>query len=176
MGAPVPGEWLTAFGKLVLWALLVAGDDARFLAEIGRMKAAFREAFAAEDGFDARSALLRYISATHERFGTQRLRRAIVAATTEEDEAKMTTVLEKFWQEGAMKARAEVLLDQLTAKLGPVPAKARAQVMAADEATLRRWSLRVLTETTLAGVLDAPKPKPARKAAPAAKHARASRA
>ena len=174
----IADEWLTAFGKLVLWALSVAGDDARFMAEIGRMKAALRESLAAEDGFDALGALLRYISATHQRFSSREFKQAIVAATAEEDEEKMTTVLEKIWQEVAnsIKARAEMLLELLAAKLGPVPAKTRAQVMAADEATLRRWSLRVLTETTLAGVLDAPKPKRARKAAPAARHARAGRA
>jgi hypothetical protein len=42
--------WLTAFGKLVLWALSIAGDDPRFLAEIDRMQGAIAEALAAPDG------------------------------------------------------------------------------------------------------------------------------
>ena len=75
-----------------------------------------------------------------------------------------------------MEGRAKTLLEQLAAKFGSVPAEAMARVTTADEATLARWSLRLLTETTLGSVLDSAKAKPARKAAPGGKHARVSRA
>jgi hypothetical protein len=65
-----------------------------------------------------------------------------------------------------------MLLEQFAAKFGPVPDAVRARVAAADEATFRRWSLRVLTETTLAGVLRNPKPKAPKKAAHRGKLAR----
>src|SRR5215468_4734362 len=76
----IAGEWLTAFGRLVLWALSVAGDDARFLAEVGRMQGAIHEALAAPDGYEALGVLLRYISVTHERIGPQRFKEALTAA------------------------------------------------------------------------------------------------
>jgi hypothetical protein len=167
----IADEWLTAFGRLVLWALSVAGDDARFLAEIGRMAGAIHEALAAPDGYEALGALLRYISATHERLGPRRFTEALTAAAGKDEEKAIMTLLEQFEQQG----RVKVLLEQLAAKFGPVPDEASARVMAASDATLRRWSLRVLTETTLARVLDSPKPRAPKKPAPGGKHVRATR-
>jgi hypothetical protein len=171
----IAGEWLTAFGRLVLWALSVAGDDARFLAEIGQMAGAIHEALAAPDGYEALGALLRYISATHERLGPRRFTEALTAAAGKDEEKIIMTLLEQLEHKGSVEGRARMLLEQLAAKFGPVPDEVRARVMAADEATFRRWTLRVLTETTLAGVLDSPKPKAQKKAAPGGKPARASR-
>lgn len=154
----IADKWLTAFGKLVLWALSVADDDDRFIDEIGRMKDTVHEILGAADGYEVLGAILRYISSTHERIGTERFRYALTSATAEKDRNKVMTLLEKFWQEGAIKGRAEgqaqMLLDQLAARFGPVPADVRARVSAANEATLRRWSIRVLTAATMAGVLD----------------------
>jgi predicted transposase YdaD len=176
----IADDWLTAFGRLVLWALSVAGDDARFLAEIGQMKDAIAGALAAPDGYEALSTLLRYISLTHERLGTKRVEKALTAVVGKDEQRVIMSMLEMFEEKGRVKGRVEgrakMLLDQLSAKFGPTPAEAKARVMDADEATLRRWSLRLLTEDTLASVLDSAKPKPARKATPGGKHARASRA
>ena len=184
----IADEWLTAFGRLVLWALSVAGDDARFLAEIGQMKDAIAGALAADGGYEALGVLLRYVSVTHERLGTQRFEKALTAAAGKDEEKVIMNLLEQFRLEGEQRGerkgrvegrvegRAKMLLEQLSAKFGPVPAQATARVMGADEATLGRWSLRLLTETTLAAVLDSAKAKPVRKAAPGGKHARASRA
>jgi hypothetical protein len=46
-----------------------------------------------------------------------------------------------------------VLLEQLRARFGPVPAKVSAKVQAADAATLSRWAVRVLTAPSLKDVL-----------------------
>ncbi len=71
-----------------------------------------------------------------------------------------------------------MLLAQLAARFGPVPAEAKARVMAASEAALARWSLRVLTASTLTGVLGGPAksataPKPPARRPAARKGARA---
>ncbi len=71
-----------------------------------------------------------------------------------------------YWRN---EGRAATLLAQLKARFGPVPAEAKARVLAASEATLARWALRVLTAPTLEAVLDG---RP-RKAAPARARARA---
>lgn len=164
-------EWLTDFGKVVLWALSVAEDDARFLAEIGRMQSAMAKAFAASDGREALRALLEYIAATHQRLGRVRLADTLLASAGKDEEKVLMGFLDEIRQEG----RAEILLDQLAARFGAVPEETKARIAAANEATLRRWSVRVLTESTLEAVLDNPPPKRTKKAAPATKQARASR-
>ena len=114
--------------------------------------------------------LLRYISATHERLGAKRVEKALTAAVGKDEEKVIMGFMEQLMEEGRVEGRVEgrarTLLELLAAKFGPVPAEARARVMAADEARLVRWSLRVLTETTLASVLDSAKAKPAKRAAP----------
>jgi hypothetical protein len=64
-------------------------------------------------------------------------------------------------QEGRVEGRAKTLLEQLRARFGPVPADVKAEILAAPEATLARWSLRVLTEPTLDSVLRTRTRKPA---------------
>ena len=97
------------------------------------------------------------------------------------DKEKIMGFMDELREEGERQGRqagsANILLGQLTARFGPVPAGARARIQAADEATLTRWSIRVLSESTLAAVLDnAPerRPRPAKKAARGGKAARAS--
>jgi hypothetical protein len=66
---------------------------------------------------------------------------------------------------GRKAERAEVLLEQIQARFGAVPADARARIQAADAADLGRWVLRVLTASSLAEVFatTASKAAPARK-------------
>lgn len=80
--------------------------------------------------------------------------------------------------EGRVEGRAQMLLDQLAARFGRVPAAVKARITAADEATLTRWSLRVLTAPTLSAVLDEPtrKARTAKKTTPARKRTRTARA
>lgn len=172
----IADEWLTAFGKLVLWALSVAGDDARFLAEIGRMQEAVARAHAAPDGYEALRAIFVYISATHQRLGKKQIVDELKAAVGKDREKVIMSLLDELRQEGELRGRqagrAISLLDQLAVRFGSVPADAQVRIQAADEATLKRWSIRVLTESTLDAVLDrapAKRARPARKAASASK-------
>jgi len=63
------------------------------------------------------------------------------------------TILEELEQRGERKGRVEgrarTLLDLLAARFGSVPASAKARILAADEPTLARWSLRVLSSTAV---------------------------
>lgn len=69
-----------------------------------------------------------------------------------------------------------ILLKQLAARFGAVPAKLRERIQAADSATLYSWAVRVLTAPTAEAVLDqgAAPASPRRRAAPR-KRARAAR-
>lgn len=67
-----------------------------------------------------------------------------------------------------------LLLEQLAARFGKVPAAMRARIEEADEKVISTWAMRVLTAKTLAEVLDedaAPPPK----ARPAVRSARRRR-
>lgn len=68
-----------------------------------------------------------------------------------------------------VEGRAEALLELLAARFGRVPAEAKARILAANGATLSRWSIRVLTAPTLAAVLRSSNGKTAKKAASAAR-------
>jgi hypothetical protein len=71
------------------------------------------------------------------------------------------TWLDEIELKGRKAGRAEALLEQLEARFGTVPAKARARIQAAEAPELARWSLRVLTATSLSEVFAT-----ARKAGP----------
>lgn len=149
-------EMLTAFGRLVLWALSIAGDDARFLAEIDRMRDAIAAALDAPDAHDALCALLRYLSTTHQRLGTNRIGNLLKTTAEERQEKVIMDALDDLRDEG----RAQMLLKQLTARFGPVPADAKAQILAARQPALDRWALRVLTAPSLQAVLAPSKARP----------------
>jgi hypothetical protein len=165
---------LTALGQVVLWCLSVAGDDARLEREIGRIGRALDAVLAAKDAVAALTALLRYLPATHASVGAPKMVRLLENAASAGQKKVVVDVLDVFRKEGReegkregraegkregraegkREGRAKTLLEQLAARFGPVPAEAKAKVLAAKEATLARWSLRVLTAPTLAAVLD----------------------
>ena len=68
---------------------------------------------------------------------------------------------------GYRKAREGVLLAQLAARFGKVPASAKTRIHEADDATLAAWAVEVLTAETLERVFEqgaapaAPKPRAA---------------
>lgn len=64
---------MTALGQVVLWCPSVADDDARLQREITRIAAALDEVLRAPDGLAALEALLRYLVATHGRFGAKKV-------------------------------------------------------------------------------------------------------
>jgi predicted transposase YdaD len=181
-------EMLTAFGKVVLWALSVAGNDQRFLAEIDRMADAINAALDAPDAHDALFVLLQYLVATHARLGAKRIGNLLQTRAAKRQERAIMDVLDELRQEGREEGReegqrigerigrAQLLLRQLTARFGPVPKATRAQILAAKEAALDRWALRVLTAPSLQAVLAASTPRAKKKTAPARRATRPARA
>lgn len=73
-------------------------------------------------------------------------------------------------REGRREGGARLLLRQLAARFGAVPAETKARVLEATGPMLSRWSIRVLTADTLDDVFSgSTKPKAARKAAASAR-------
>jgi hypothetical protein len=155
------------------------------------------------DVHDALFALLQYLVATHARLGAKRIGNLLKTRAAKRQEKAIMDVLDELRQEGReegerigkrigkrigerigerrgerngeRKGRARMLLELLTARFGPVPAEAKAQILAAKEPALARWSLRVLTEPSLQAVLGATMTR-AKKAAPARRATRSARA
>jgi hypothetical protein len=72
-----------------------------------------------------------------------------VSAAEPRQKKVIMSMLDEWRDEG----RAQMLLKQLTARFGPVPAEVEALVLAAKQPTLDRWALRVLTAPSLQAVL-----------------------
>ncbi|MBK8254599.1 MAG: hypothetical protein IPK82_18265 [Polyangiaceae bacterium] len=136
---------LTTLGRVALWAMEVANDDDRVLAEIGRLTALLSEITNQPDSVAALGALLRYILATHERLDRSVLKTALSSALEPPIGDQVVTVYEQLIMEG----RATMLLDLLAAKFGPIPAASKDRVQNASNQELVAWGVRVLTATTL---------------------------
>jgi predicted transposase YdaD len=176
---------LTALGQVALWCLSVADDDARLEREIKRIARALDEVLRAPDGLAALEVLLRYLVATHGRFSAKKVVKLLEnAAGAPAQEAMMDFFEEielrgerrgerKGERKGRVEGRARTLLELLAVRFGPVPSAAKAQILAANEATLIRWTERVLTAPTLEKVIaeERARATPARKPA-ASKRAR----
>ena len=188
---------LTDLGRIVLFCLSVAGDDERLKQEIDSLTAELNALSAAPSDLDALLAVLRYLVLTHPSLGEDKIAKLVKkTATKGKKEIAMDRFdawIERMKDEGKRAGRAEgeregraageragraaTLLELLAARFGAVPAKAKARVLAADEKTLSRWSLRVLTAPTLAEVLDEGEPgKRAKKAAASGGRAAGKRA
>jgi hypothetical protein len=160
---------LTALGRVVLWCLSVAGDRKRLEAEIDGMVAELNALFAAPAGIDALIAVLRYLVATHPKLSAAKITKMLETTARKGQKEVTMDVLDELKREGRVQGRREgraegraegrvegaarVLLAQLSARFGAVPADVRERILAATEPMLTRWSLRVLTAPTLAAVL-----------------------
>ncbi|MET8774317.1 Rpn family recombination-promoting nuclease/putative transposase [Nocardia sp. NPDC004654] len=61
----------------------------------------------------------------------------------------IVTTAERLRAEGRAEGRANALIDLLTSKFGPIPARIADTIHAADPTQVRTWTVRVLTATTL---------------------------
>jgi hypothetical protein len=148
---------LTALGRLVLWCLSVAGDDARLEQEITHMAEALDEVLRAPSGLAALEALLRYLVATHTRLNVEKVGRILEKAAGPRAQEVIVTVLDEIERRGERRGRTEgrarTLLELLAGRFGPVLAEVSERILAADEATLTTWTGRLLSASTLDEVL-----------------------
>jgi len=126
------------------------------------MRDAIVAAVKAPDGHAALEVLMQYLVATHARLRAPKIGELLRKAAGPEAQEDIVDFREQFKHEGriegklegSLTTRVEVLLDLLAARFGNVPAAAKTRVRAADEKTLSKWTLRVLTAETVADVLD----------------------
>jgi predicted transposase YdaD len=183
-------EALTALGRVVLWSLSIAYDDERLAKEIDQLAEELNALLAAPDEIDAALAVLRYLVATHVGLSAPKIAKLLAkTARKGHKEVNMDVLYElkreghdegkrEGLAEGKREGGARMLLKLLAARFGRVPAEAKAQILAATEPMLARWSLRVLSAPTLDAVLRgaaarAPKNASSARRPPARKPARA---
>jgi hypothetical protein len=124
--------------------------------------------------------VLRYLVATHVRLGPHRVANLLATTARKGQKVVDMDVLDELKREGRAEGdregRARMLLELLAARFGPVPAAAKAQVLAASARTITRWSLRLLSAPNLAAVLGETATGAAKKATPSRRPAARKRA
>ncbi|MFT3766212.1 MAG: hypothetical protein QM820_11970 [Minicystis sp.] len=121
--------------------------------------------------------IVEYLAATHPNMAVVDIIKLLEDTARKGEKEIKVSVLDQLRQEGREEGRREggarLLLAQLAARFGAVPAKAKARVLAADDPMLSAWAIRMLTAPTLVdAIADAPprkRSKPAKKLAPPAK-------
>ncbi|MCC6559528.1 MAG: hypothetical protein IT372_41960, partial [Polyangiaceae bacterium] len=150
-------EALTAMGKVALWCMSVAGDDARMEREIERIGAALLEVIRAPNGLAALEVVLRYLVATHRRLDVTKVGKLLEKAAGPQAEEAIVTWIDEIERRGERRGKregqAEMLLRLMAARFGPVPDEVAGRVEAGSEAELGRWALRVLTAQSPADVI-----------------------
>ncbi len=153
---------VTALAKLVLGCLRHARRMPGMLGDAGHWQQTLWEAKAAPHGIHALGVVLRYMFDVSDARDANQIQRFFALAgepaITEECVTLTERLIEKGLKkgrvEGRVEGRAATLLTQLHAKFGKVSARTSARVKAADEPTLDRWTVRILTATTIAETLD----------------------
>lgn len=98
--------------------------------------------------------LLRYALATHRSMSVERASKLFEVGTGPTARKIVSTALDDWKLKAERKGHAKVLVEILAQRFSRMLREVRARVMAADQATLERWTTRVLTAPTLEAVLD----------------------
>jgi hypothetical protein len=112
----------------------------------------------APDGLAALEPLLRYLVSTHRRLSVKKVGKLLEKAAGPRTREGIVTVLDEIElrgeRRGERKGRVKSLLQLVEARFKAVPPDVAARIEAADEATLTRWTVRVLTAPTPEDVID----------------------
>lgn len=166
-------EALTTIGKLALELMKAAGDDAELGRALVRVTSLLDELLGSPDGRTALGVLMRYIAATHQNLKAEKLGELFEKAMGPRGKEAIVTFIDEIElrgeargeargkakgkregkREGKIEGKREALLELLAARFGRVPAHLQARVRGADEATVGRWTVRVLTAATAVEVL-----------------------
>jgi len=98
--------------------------------------------------------LLRYLVTTHRRLSVKKVSKLLEKAAGPRTREGIVTVLDEIELRGERKGRVKSLLQLLEARFGAVTPDVTVCIEAADEATLARWTVRVLTAPTPEDVID----------------------
>lgn len=150
----------SAFAQLALWLLRGSRDPERLLNELPRWAKAFSRAAQARTSGHSLHQLLRYVAHVCEDLHFERFCAKLIeiAPQTEEDtvtaaESFMAKGIERGIEQGIERGLRTTLVKQLTLKFGPLGARARQTIDAANRRQLECFLERVLVADSLAAVL-----------------------
>lgn len=155
--ADIKARTMSAFVKLVLWALRDGRHADQFQDNNGEWIAPFDEARRTPRGIDALGQLMRYFALVTEPVPFDAFCAKIVKqlSVTKESDMGMSWLEHKEEQartEGRVEGRAEALRKQLVLKFGPIDSEHEARVASASPEALDRYLERILTATSLDAV------------------------
>jgi predicted transposase/invertase (TIGR01784 family) len=143
---------LTAPARITLLLLKIAADNPRLLSDLRPWADQLRAILGEPGGFDMLIALLTYIELVGE-VPAGELDDLAASLGPEAKEAYVTTA-DMLRAEGEARGRAEMLVQQLTLKFGPIPEAVSEAVHAASRDQIQTWAARVLTADALDQVLS----------------------
>ncbi|WP_428262282.1 hypothetical protein [Haliangium sp.] len=158
---------LAPITRLVLLAMKPAAP-ARMLAQLRSHHADIRVVLHAPGGKDALETVLYYLWSTNDELTPEHLTEELKPIVGQEIESPMQTVAQRIEQRGFDKGldkgldkgreegRRLLLLDLLEERFGSLPEAVRQRVHDADQIEVRRWSIRILTATSLDEVFATP--------------------
>ncbi|MFT3768775.1 MAG: Rpn family recombination-promoting nuclease/putative transposase [Minicystis sp.] len=178
--ASIRGRKMSAFGRIVLWALKHARERGRILEDLAPWADLIKEMLRARNGQAAFELLLRYILEVRPDVALDELPALVATSFGPDAEEATMNALERWLEENTREARRqareearkealaegqregqrEMLSKLLVAKFGALPDTAAARVRNASATELEVWMLRVLTATSLAEVFAEPRAKP----------------
>lgn len=156
---------MSELGRLALWCLLRGRTPELFIRGVGRWLGLVDEVRRAPNGAAALALIWRYIVAVFGRHRPERVLRKVLAAVDEQTREEIVSIEQYLLEKGRKQGRREgvaqgvvqgqrrILLAQLEARFGAVPATTTERVEAASAAELDRWARRVLTASTLDEVI-----------------------
>ena len=139
--------------QLTLWVLVHARNSDRLLDKLESIREAFVELFRQPRGRATFAALLRYISLVSD-LPRDDLRQFVLRLGPPAEEVYMATIAEQYREEGRAEALAQLVLELLTEKFGPLDDATEARLRAASAEDLGRYAKRVLDAATLDEVLS----------------------
>jgi hypothetical protein len=140
---------MSALGRLVLYCLRHTRDPAELIRGLSAWVDLVREVRAAPNGAAALATVWRYILLIDEQPPEIVLQQLAAATRDGNRQEDLMTAGEVLMQRGELRGQRRMLLKQLTARFGPVPAWAAARIDGAGEAELDAWANRVLTAASL---------------------------
>lgn len=132
---------------------MTSSDDARLEAELVRVSAGLEKVFQRERGWLFWEAFGRYFVTTYPGLSRTKLGKLLEKTAGPRTREAFVTWINELQRRGERRGRVMSLLLLLTARFGLVPPNVVKRIQIADELTIDRWTIRVLTEPTLKDVL-----------------------
>jgi Putative transposase, YhgA-like/Domain of unknown function (DUF4351) len=148
---------MSAFGRLVLWALKHAREPGHVLGALEPWAAVIAELLRTPNGQAAFEKLLRYIHEVNPKVTPGELQGLLAKAVGPDAQEAAVNALEKVIEQGREQGARELLMKMLTTRFGALPGDATARIQAASAHEIEAWGTRMVSAASLADVFGEPR-------------------